>query len=279
VAETRLAEHPGRPVILFYRNVLAALAAARVPHLVGGGFAFSHYTGVRRFKKDLDLFVRPGDAAWAARIIARAGYRAEMVAPHWLAKAHCGEAFIDIIFSSGNGVCVVDDQWFDHAEAAQVLDMPVQLSPVEEMIWSKAYVLERERYDGADITHLLRARGRVLDWKRVLRRFGPHWPVLLSHLVLFQFAYPTERGAVPGWVMRRLLRWTEKDLDSAMPDRPVCQGTLISARQYLPDVEEWGFDDARLDPAIQMTAADIALLTRSLRAEEEHGRTKAGRRR
>ena len=53
--------------------------------------------------------------------------------------------------------------------------------------------MERERYDGADIAHLLRARADQLAWRRLLRRFGPHWRVLLGHLVLFGFVYPGER--------------------------------------------------------------------------------------
>jgi hypothetical protein len=270
---------PGETATLFYRRALAALSAAGVPHLVGGGFAFGHYTGVRRYTKDLDLFVRPQDAEWAVGTIAEAGYRAEIVAPHWLGKAYSGQSFVDIIFSSGNGICVVDDQWLEHAEPGHVLGMPVLLSPVEEMIWSKAFVLERERYDGADIFHLLRARGRGLDWERLVRRFEPHWHVLLSHLVLFWFTYPSERAAVPRWVMRELLQRLqgEMELDPEVPDHPVCQGTLLSSRQYLVDVEEWGLADARLDhPEVQMTKADIALLTRSIRAEEASGRAKAG---
>jgi hypothetical protein len=260
----------------FYQEAIVALARAGVPHLVGGGFAFMHYTGVYRNTKDLDLFVRPRDAERAVAAVSAAGYRSEIVAPHWLGKAHCGDAFIDFIFSSGNGVCLVDDEWFAHAEVARVLDMPVLLNPVEEMIWSKAFVLERERYDGADIGHLLCARGEELDWGRLFRRFEPHWHVFLSHLVLFQFSYPSERALVPRWVMRELLGRAERELDSAPPEQPVCQGTLLSARQYLPDVEQFGFRDARLDPAVRMTEADIDLLTRSIRQQEADGKDKTG---
>jgi hypothetical protein len=144
------------------------------------------------------------------------------------------------------------------------------------MIWSKAFILERERYDGADVFHLIRARGGDLDWGRLLRRFDPQWQVLLSHLVLFRFAYPSERGLVPRWVMQELIGRAERELDCAAPEDPVCQGTLLSARQYLPDVEQFGFRDARLDPSVQMTPADIALLTRSIRQQEASGRNKAG---
>lgn len=43
------------------------------------------------------------------------------------------------------------------AAAGDVLGIPVQLCPPEEMLWSKSYVMERERYDGAEVMHLLRA--------------------------------------------------------------------------------------------------------------------------
>ena len=75
---------------------------------------------------------------------------------HWLAKAHHGDKFIDVIFNSGNGVAEVDDEWFAHAVDEEVLGAPVKLVPAEEMIWSKAMIMERERYDGADVAHLLR---------------------------------------------------------------------------------------------------------------------------
>jgi hypothetical protein len=38
------------------------------------------------------------------------------------------------------------------------------------MIWSKAFVMERECDDGADIARVPRARGDRLDWQRLLIR-------------------------------------------------------------------------------------------------------------
>jgi hypothetical protein len=254
----------------FYQDVLRVLLAANVPFLVGGGFAFSKYTGIRRRTKDLDLFVRAEDATRTLGTIAAAGHRTEMVAPHWLGKVWGGELFVDVVWSSGNGIAVVDDEWFEYAQPAQLFGLPVLLCPVEEMIWSKAYVLERERYDGADIAHLLLARGGHIDWQRLFQRFDEHWQVLLSHLLLFRFSYPSRRSVIPRWVLRGLIGRLQRELSSDVPERTVCQGTLLSARQYLVDVERWGFEDARLDPDVQMTAADVALLTRSIRDEEEN---------
>src|SRR5262249_40232743 len=151
------------------------LDEARVPFLVGGAYALAHYTGIVRHTKDFDVFVRPEDCRRGLEAFAGEGLRTELTFPHWLGKAFNGEDFVHVIFRSGNGIAKVDDAWFEHAVSATFLGKPVRLCPVEEIIWSKSFVCERERFDGADINHLLRARGRVLDWRRMLDRFGPHW--------------------------------------------------------------------------------------------------------
>jgi hypothetical protein len=131
--------------------------------------------------------------------------RAERAHPHWLAQLYSGDAFVDLIFGSGNGVATVDDLWFEHSVAGTALDLPVHLCPPEEMIWSKAFIRERERCDAADVAHLERARSRQMDWARLLRRFGPLWRLLLAHLMLFTFIYPTEAEAIPADVLSELL--------------------------------------------------------------------------
>jgi hypothetical protein len=230
----------------FYQSAMKALQQDGVPFLVGGAYSFSRYTGIERHTKDFDIFLRQEDAQPALDSLARAGYLTELTFPHWLGKAFCGESFVDVIYGSGNGVARVDDLWFTHSTKGVVLDMPVLLCPVEETIWSKAFVMERERYDGADIAHLLRARAPVLDWSRLLRRFGPHWRLLLNYLVLFGFIYPAERDLIPRWVMDRLIAELQHESRMPPPDEKICQGTLFSRAQYLVDTEVWGYQDARL---------------------------------
>lgn len=253
-----------RRLFEFYEKALVALTEAEIPFLVGGAYALAHYTGVVRHTKDLDLFVLPGDCEHVLRVLAEAGYHTEVTAPHWIAKAFYGEDFIDVIFSSGNGVAAVDEGWFAHAVEAEVLGRRVKVCPPEETIWSKAYVMERERYDGADIAHLLRACSEQMDWPRLLRRFGAHWRVLLSHLILFGFIYPDARGQVPHWVMQQLLAQLQGELGGLPPPERICQGTLLSRAQYLIDIENWGFEDGRLLPRGPLTPAETAHLTASV---------------
>ena len=130
---------------------------------MGGAYAFERYTGIERHTKDFDIFCRRADAEPILEVLESAlGCRTEMTFPHWLGKAYnpaTGD-FIDVIYSSGSGIAVVDDEWFTHARPAEVLGIPARLCPAEEMIWSKAFIMERERYDGNDVAHLLHATRR-----------------------------------------------------------------------------------------------------------------------
>lgn len=226
-------------------DALRALAGSGVPFVVAGAYAFFEYTGIYRDTKDLDLFLRERDLPAAFRTLEAAGFRTDLTDPGWIGKAWRGEWYVDLIFSSGNGVAVVDDAWFAHARRGRVMDVEVLLAPPEEMVWSKSFVLERERYDGADVNHLLHACGASIDWRRLLARFDRYWEVLFSHLLLFDFAFPSARSVVPGWVVEELVRRTLENREAGDHPGALCRGPLMSRVQYQHDVEALGLRDAR----------------------------------
>ncbi|HYX24299.1 MAG TPA: hypothetical protein VFC23_09130 [Thermoanaerobaculia bacterium] len=242
----------------FYREAMAAFEEGGVPFLVGGAYAYARYTGIVRHTKDFDVFVRPRDFDRALDVFARQGWRTERTFAHWLGKGFQGDDFVDVIFSSGNGVARVDDEWFEHAVAETVLDRPAKLVPAEEMIWSKSFIMERERFDGADVAHVLHARAADLDWDRLLRRFAPRggWRVLLAHLVLFGYVYPGRAGLIPGHVLEILAGRLRTDAPDEEDER-VCRGTILSRSQYLVDVLQWGYEDARLRPEGSMSPEEV----------------------
>jgi len=247
-----------------YRTALEMLNRSGVPYMVGGTYAFQYYAGISRSTKDFDIFLRARDLNRILDALQRAGFKTEIAFSHWLAKAHHGDKFIDVIFSSGNGVAEVDDEWFAHAVDEEVLGVPVKLCPPEEMIWSKALIMERERYDGADVAHLFRHCSGLLNWERLVQRFGPHWRVLLSHLVLFGFIYPGERALIPSALMKDLISQLLAEFDVPTRDTKVCQGTLLSRAQYLVDIDEWGYNDARAIPRGNMSDEQIAEWTAAI---------------
>jgi hypothetical protein len=252
----------------FFATVLDILVASEIPFLVGGGYALKRHTGLKRPARDLDLFVQPGDVERALRVFSDLGYRVDLTFPHWLGKVFQRRQYVDIIFSSGNGVARVDPSWFEHAVEDRVLGHRVRLTPPEEMIWSKAFVMERERYDGSDVVHLILACGRDLDWTRLLMRFENYRMVLLSHLVLFLFIYPSEASRVPAWVWDEMRADLEVERHASNHAPKICRGTLLSRGQYL-DALAHGFQDARLEPEGTMKREDVATWTRAALEENK----------
>jgi hypothetical protein len=252
----------------FYRRMMEALRAADAPFLVGGAYALAHYTGIERFTKDFDVFLKRSDLERIEGVLAEAGCEIQRFAPHWLSKAIRGDDFIDLIWSSGNGVAVVDDLWFEHAAHGPVLGVPAPLCPAEEMIWSKALIMERERYDGADVAHLIHERAHRLDWQRLLERFDANWRVLLAHLTHFGFVYPQRRASIPDWVMADLVRRLRVEQRQPPPRDAVCRGTLLSRNQYAVDVERWGYRDGRLPPGGNMSQREIDIWEQRRREDQ-----------
>lgn len=241
-------ERPERPLVGTHdieemevrARALEALLDAEVPFLVAGAYAFFAYTGIYRDTKDLDVFLIERDIPAAFEALERAGFRTDLLDDRWIGKAYWGSRFVDLIFSSSNGLAVVDELWFQHAREGEVLGYRCALAPPEEIIFSKAFIEERERYDGADINHLIYACGHELDWERLVARFGPHWEVLLSHLVLYGFVYPGARSLVPGWLMDDLCQRMQETVRQGNDRREVCRGHLISRQQYRHDYEARG---------------------------------------
>ena len=244
----------------FYRRTLHVLSDAGVPFLVGGSHAFLEYTGIVRNTKDFDLFLRRCDMERGMQALRDGGYRTELTFPHWLGKAWQNDDFVDLVFNSGNGICGVDDGWFEHAVETQVLGMPVKIVPCEELLWQKAFIMERERFDGADIMHILRARSDRLDWDRLTARFGERWALLYTYLVFFSFVYPSDAPRLPSAVLDDFAARSAAQRE-VPPSERVCHGTLVSRAQYLIDIGQYGYADARLAPRGGMTAEDAIFWT------------------
>jgi len=257
------AYHASHP---FYARAMGILKGAGIDFCVGGAYAVAFHCGIERDTKDLDVMVRPEDCQRILDLFEREGYSTELTHAHWLGKIFSDDHFVDVIFGSGNGLCPVDDLWFRHAPKGHLLDNETLICPAEELIWSKSYIMERERFDGADVVHLIRARGGEMDWRRLLDRFGRHWTPLLMHLLAYRFVYPSEIDRVPAWVLRELLGRVERGQEAELArGEKVCCGTLISLSQYQIDIEQWGHRDGRLHPTGNLTQEEITRWVDSFR--------------
>jgi len=227
-----------------YQLALRALNEVGIPYVVSGLYAIYEYTGIYRKTKDLDLLLEPRFVIPAARALRAVGFRMVLEQAHWIGKAFRQEAMIDLIYGMGNGLHLIDDEWFRHARAGILAATQVRVAAPADLIWHRLFVSERHRSDMADIVHLILARGDQIDWERLLRRVGDHWRLLLAQIHFFDYVYPGHRERVPRWVREDLF---EQALEAiAEPGDPkICRGTLISRFSFAIDVNEWGFRDPR----------------------------------
>jgi hypothetical protein len=230
------------PSLDFYAEILRLVGKARIPFLVGGTYAINAYLATGRQTKDVDIFCRAGDYPRILRVCAGAGYTVEVLDERWIAKVRRGSHFCDVIFGSANAIAPVTDDWFaGETRQAKILSVHVRLLPPAELIWSKAFIEDRYKYDGNDIAHLM-LRTKV-DWKRLLHYMDQHWEVLLGMVLRFRYIYPSERGIIPEWLLGELLARLADQRRLPQVETRICRGRVFSRDDFEVDVLEWGFAD------------------------------------
>jgi Nucleotidyl transferase of unknown function (DUF2204) len=170
------------------------------------------------------------------------GFETWIKDPVWLAKAVRDNYFVDLITGMSNAVLRVDNTWIERSVRSEVLGVPVRVLNAEELIASKIFVVRRERFDGADVSHIIYATRDILDWGRVLELVGEHWEMLLWSLIFFRYIYPRHANEVPRWVWHKLLARFERDLVDPKLDAPF-RGSLIDENMFAIDVHEWGLEN------------------------------------
>ncbi|GAB2686000.1 nucleotidyltransferase family protein [Mucilaginibacter koreensis] len=226
----------------FYKEALSHLNESGTRFMLGGAFAMFKYTGIYRDTKDLDVFCKPDEYTKILKHFADKGYRVELTDVRWLAKVFHGDYFIDIIFDTVNNICTVDDSWYEHSSQGEFAGTQVHFIPAEELIWCKIYVQNRERFDGADVNHILLKQGKDLDWNRLMRLLNPHWHLLLAQILMFQFVYPADfHEVIPKWVFDELITRANEQYDLPPAVEKVCRGPVIDQTQYSIDIKEWNY--------------------------------------
>jgi hypothetical protein len=226
----------------FFHDVLTILEEKSIPFAVAGAFALQHHTGICRETKDLDIFLPAEETPAALAALQQYGFKCKVTDPVWLAKAYRDNYFIDLITGMSNAVIVVDASWIEHAHPAQVFGVETRLLAPEEVLISKLFVIRRERYDGADIAHIIYATHGKLDWNRILHQAGDHWEILLWALLLFRYVYPAKSDYVPAGLWEDLLGRMTKSVSSSEHGQEF-RGSLIDDNMFAIDVEEWGLEN------------------------------------
>jgi hypothetical protein len=229
---------PAEQAALF-REVLTLFEQKGLSYAVAGAFALQAHTGIWRDTKDLDVFLTSANAVKALQFLREAGFECEVCDPVWLYKAHRGEFFVDLITGMSNAVFLVEDSWIQRAWPGVIQGVGTRVLGPEELLASKLFVIRRERFDGADIAHVIYGTEGQLDWQRILSLVGEHWEILLWALLLFRYVYPAQTHYVPEAVWTDLLSRLQKAVSH--PDSTASfRGSLVDPRMFAIDVNEWG---------------------------------------
>jgi len=149
-----------------------------------------------------------------------------------------------VIFGSANLISPVTDQWFREKHSCTLFGVRVRLIPPTELIWSKSFIMDRIKFDGNDIVHVMLAQREHVDWKRLLSYMDLHWEVLLFHLLRFRYIYPFARTVVPDWLLDELLARERLQRSMPLPRKKACRGRIFSRDDFEIDIAQWGFADA-----------------------------------
>lgn len=229
-----------------FQEILTIFEESGIRYAVAGAYALNEHTGICRDTKDLDIFLTAQNAQKALRCLRQRGFECELCDPVWLYKAHRGEYFVDLITGMSNAVLTVQDSWVERAKPAVVEGVPTRVLAAEELLASKLFVTRRERFDGADIAHVIYATRGQLDWERVLALAGGNWEMLFWALVFFRYVYPAQSKCVPRHIWERLIALFQNAIRNPDP-RARFRGSLVDDKMFAIDVKEWGLDNLLLE--------------------------------
>lgn len=225
------------------RHWFQILNGTGIPYLVGGALAVYLHTGAWRDTKDLDVFLQARDLKTAMDAFAREGYETRIHAPHWLAKITEGPFLLDLIFGFWNGRMKIDEAWMARRRASEFAGIAVPLISLDDLIASKVYVASRDRFDGADISHLIRWTEEKIDWDRILALLGDDYPLLLWQLIFFDYVYPGHcpevRERMVALFGRLQKSWPGTRASSSF------RGPIVDPFSFKADIEDLGYRDPR----------------------------------
>ena len=142
----------------------AALRAAEVPFLLGGGLA-AWARGGPPTDHDVDFMLREEDAERGLEALVAAGMRPERPPEGWLLKAWDGEELVDLIFHPAGGP--VDDDFFARAERIEVAALPLDVASIDDVLTTKLLAMSEQEPDFRPVLEIARSLREQIDWAAV----------------------------------------------------------------------------------------------------------------
>jgi hypothetical protein len=191
-----------------YSRVIREVRSAGIRFAFGGAYATAVYTDQLRNTKDLDFYILPADGERIERALTRAGLHDHFdqlsYDRKWIYRASQGDILVDAIWQMANYRAQVDEQWLVRGPEVVIRGEALRAIPIEELIWSKLYVFQRERCDWTDVFRLIDARSASINWEHLLDRLADDAPLLAGALEVYSWLAPDRAGQIEQGVWGRL---------------------------------------------------------------------------
>jgi hypothetical protein len=190
-----------------YRSVLETATAHSIPFSLAGAFATATHTGCWRDTNDMDVYTLPRHREEMKSLIEGLGlkdiYDQFPYDRDWTYRATDGQTIIEVIWTMRNHRADVDPPWITRWGQIEVRGIRIFVTPPEEMMWAKLYVLHRLRSDWPDVFKYIYYCGHGLDWQHLLGRLGSDYPLLGGALSVFSWLSPERAASLPEWIWEK----------------------------------------------------------------------------
>jgi Uncharacterised nucleotidyltransferase len=191
-----------------YCDAIRALRAAGIRFLLGGGFALATYVGRWRNTKDIDFYIMRGDRDQAVEALSQAGF-ADYFSKlpydrNWIYRSTRDGLIVDIIWAMANQRAQTDEIWFERSRPVTVRSEELKIVPMEEFLWCKLYIMQRDHCDWTDVFNLIYAVGPQLNWGHLLKRLEEDWPLLKGVLTVYGWLCPRQARKLPRSLSKKL---------------------------------------------------------------------------
>jgi hypothetical protein len=191
-----------------YQGVMEQARSRNIPFAFGGAFATAVYTGRLRNTKDFDFYILPAHREAMKEAVKEAGlhdYHEQLPYDRsWIYRGSRDDIIVDAIWAMANHRAEVDAQWLTRGPEVIIRGERLRALPVEELLWCKLYILQRERCDWTDVFNLLDVRAASIDWNHLLERLGADTPLLAGALAVYAWLAPDRIREIPPAVWTRL---------------------------------------------------------------------------
>ncbi len=191
------------------------------------------YADQVRDSKDLDIYILQESCPALVALLENISFR-DFFDQHpydrkWIHRSIRNDTIVDAMWAMANQRSTVNAQWLNGPQIP-IDGLVLRLLPPEETLWTKLYVMQRERCDWPDALNMLYVVGPQLDWMRLLESVGEDAVLLAGLITTFRWLCPGRANELPPWLWERL-QLTPVSNESAPPFN-VARAKLLDSRPW-----------------------------------------------